>query len=171
MDANEVLVDAYDRISQTVRRVATGLTPEQLAYRPDPGSNSIAWLIWHLTRVQDDHVADLGGWEQAWVAGGWFDRLGLPFARGDTGFGHSRDQVAAVTPDGPEMLIGYHEDVYSRTVAYLREVDAATLDRIVDTSWDPPVSVGVRLVSVVNDNTQHVGQAAYVRGLAERRPS
>ncbi len=45
----------------------------------------------------------------------------------------------------------------------------ADLDVVVDERWDPPVTLGVRLVSVVNEVNQHVGQAAYVRGLLERR--
>lgn len=169
MESSDILIDAFTRIRQTVHRATTGLSAEQLAYRPDRDANSIAWLIWHLTRIQDDHVADLAGQDQAWAADGWADRFGLPFDGGDTGFGHSSAQVAAVSPDGPDILLGYHDAVSSRAVEYLKRVDSATLDRIIDTSWDPPVSVGVRLVSVINDNTQHAGQAAYVRGIAERR--
>ncbi|MGH3586768.1 MAG: mycothiol transferase, partial [Pseudonocardia sp.] len=127
----------------------------------------VAWLVWHLARVQDDHVADVAGTEQRWTAGGWAERFGLPFAVADTGYGHSAEEVGAVRVDA-ELLAGYLADVHAATVAYLDTVTADDLDRVVDTHWDPPVTLGVRLVSVVADDLQHVGQAAYVRGLARR---
>lgn len=169
MQTRDVLTDAFGRIRQGVARVTDGLDADALAWRPDPGANSIAWLVWHATRIQDDHVADLAGRPQAWTEDGWAERFGLPFDRHDTGFGHTPDDVAAVRPDEPGLLVDYHEAVAERTARYLDTVDADELSRIVDESWDPPVTAGVRLVSVINDNTQHVGQAAYLRGMLERR--
>lgn len=169
MDATEILTDAFQRTRGLVHRVADGLDAEALAYRPDSEANSIAWLLWHATRVQDDHVSELAGHEQAWTADGWAGRLDLPFDPADIGFGHTAEQVAAVRPDGPEILVDYHDTVVANTLDYLGTLTAGDLDRIVDHSWDPPVTMGVRLVSVVNDQLQHLGQAAYVRGLVERR--
>jgi hypothetical protein len=162
-----LLTDAFGRIAETAHRVLRGITPERLAYRPDPEANTVAWLVWHLTRVQDDHVADVAGTEQRWTAGGWAEKCGLPFDVADTGYGHTPEQVAAVRVDAV-LLRGYLDDVHAATTAYLATVTAEDLGRVVDTHWDPPVTLGVRLVSVVADDLQHVGQAAYVRGLAER---
>jgi hypothetical protein len=86
----------------------------------------------------------------------------------NTGFSHTTDEVAAVQP-GAEDLRAYHDAVHGRTLTYLETIDAEELERIIDDGWDPPVSVGVRLVSVIGDDLQHAGQAAYVRGLIERR--
>ena len=169
MESSEILVDAYTRIQELVHRSADGLTREQLAYRPEEGSNSIAWLIWHLTRVQDGHLADVTWLEEAWIAEGWADRFGMSPDASNNGQGDGPAEVAALRPDGPELLLGYHDAVVDRTRAYLRRVDAAELDRIVDRSYDPPVSAGVRLVSVISDNTQHAGQARYLRGMIERQ--
>ncbi|MFC8600106.1 DUF664 domain-containing protein [Isoptericola sp. NPDC057191] len=162
-----LLTDAFDRVAGEVRRVLRGATAEQLAYRPDPEANTVAWLVWHLTRVQDDHVADVAGVEQRWTAGGWAEKLALPFDVADTGYGHSPEQVAAVRTDGA-VLGGYLEDVHAATTAFLGTLTPADLERVVDTRWDPPVTLAVRLVSVASDDLQHVGQAAYVRGLARR---
>ncbi|GAA1709650.1 DinB family protein [Isoptericola hypogeus] len=162
-----LLTDAFGRVAEEAHRVLDGATPELLGYRPDPDSNTVAWLVWHLTRVQDDHVADVAGAEQRWTAGGWAERFGLPLGRSDTGYGHSPDEVAAVRPDGG-LLRGYLDDVHAATAAYVATLTGQDLDRVVDTRWDPPVTLAVRLVSVVADDLQHVGQAAYVRGLAER---
>lgn len=168
VEISDVLTDAFQRIREGMRRVTEGLDAEALAYRPDPDANSIAWLVWHATRVHDDHVSEIAGRDQAWVTDGWAERLDLPFDLMDTGFGHTSEQVAAVRPDGPGMLVDYHEAVARRTFEYLETIDAAELDRIIDRRWDPPVSVGVRLVSVIDDQMQHLGQAGYVRGMLER---
>jgi hypothetical protein len=85
----------------------------------------------------------------------------------DTGFGYGPQQVAEIRPDGPQVLIDYYAAVHARSLAYLQGLKCEEMDRIIDRRWDPPVSVGVRLVSVVNDCTQHAGQMAYVRGLLE----
>ncbi len=168
METSEVLSDAFERIREGMRRVTQGLDAEALAYRPDPDANPIAWLVWHSTRVQDDHVSEIAGREQAWIAEGWADRFNLPVDPTDTGYGHSSEQVSAVRADEPGLLVGYHETVAQRTFEYLGTIDAAELDRIIDDRWDPPVSVGVRLVSVIEDQMQHLGQANYVRGMLER---
>lgn len=169
METGEILAEAFGRAATGVRRLTDGLDADALAYRPDPDANSIGWLVWHLTRVHDDHVSEIAGRDQAWSAEGWAQRFDLPLDLGDIGYGHTSEQVGSVRPDGPELLVGYHDAVLRRTREYLATIDAPELDRIIDDRWDPPVSVGVRLVSVIEDQLQHVGQAAYVRGLFERR--
>lgn len=167
--STDLLIDAFDRIAQVVRSTVGGLEPALLGERIDPGSNSIAWLVWHLTRIQDDHVSDVAGQTQAWIDDGWSDRFGLPFDRYDTGYGHTPDEVGALEGVGAVELLGYHDDVHHRTVAYLRTVTDRDLGRVVDEAWDPPVTLGVRLVSVISDDLQHAGQAAFARGVLERR--
>ncbi len=168
MTTGDILVDVFERIRQLVERTVRGLDSEALTYRPEADANSIGWLIWHLTRIQDDHVAEIAGREQMWVAGLWADRFGMPADPHNTGFGHTSEQVAAIRPETGNMLTGYHTAVSAGTLDYLATVDANELDRIIDRSYDPPVSVGVRLVSVISDNLQHAGQALYVRGILER---
>ena len=165
MEPAGLVQDGYGRIRSLVRRAADGLTPEQLAFRPTPNANSIAWLLWHLTRIQDSHLGQAVGGEQIWVTGGGAAGIGLDPDPDDTGYGHTADQVGAVRPPGPEPLIGYHEAVADRTIAIVGALGPADLDRIIDRSYDPPVSLGVRLVSVLSDNLQHVGQALYLRGM------
>lgn len=171
MRSVDVLIDALDRVRQNVHGAVEGLTPDELAVRLDSRANSIAWLTWHLTRVQDDHVADVAGTEQTWTAEGWADRFALPFAVADTGFGHRSDDVAAVRVSSGELLTGYQDAVHARTVRYVEALSDADLDRVVDESWTPVVTLGVRLVSVADDGAQHAGQAAFVRGVVERSRS
>lgn len=165
MTPGELLVDAFDRIRDAVTESVDGLSTEQLTQRIDDQANSIAWLVWHLTRIQDDHVADAAQIEQVWRSQGWVDRFGLPFDASSTGYGHGREEVAAVRPASASLLVGYHNAVHDQTVGYVKDLDQAHLDRIVDDKWTPPVTLGVRLVSVISDDLQHAGQAAFIRGV------
>jgi uncharacterized damage-inducible protein DinB len=165
MRSRDLLLYAYDQIQGTLRRALDGLTADQLSARVGPESNTVAWLAWHLVRVQDDHVAEVAGREQVWTADGWAQRFGLPFDGDATGYGFGPDDVAAVRVESPQLLLDYAAAVHARTAEFLRELTDDDLDRVVDERWDPPVTLGVRLVSVLSDDLQHVGQAAYVRGL------
>lgn len=168
MKPSDLLVDAFDRVHQTVHAAVADLTDDQLAVRLDPDANSIAWLVWHLTRVQDDHIAGVCDLDEVWTASGWNDRFGLPFPDAAIGYGQSSADVAAVRVPA-DLLLGYHDAVHAQTVSYLRDtVPDDDLDRVVDERWDPPVTLAVRLVSVVNDTLQHAGQAAFVRGVVLR---
>ncbi len=165
MNVSDLLIEAFDRLPDLVRSAVDGLTPEELIWSPAPGANPVGWLVWHLTRIQDHHVADLLGRDQIWVCGGWAGRFGLAADASDTGYGHSAELVAGVRPDSAQVLVEYYAAVAARTRDLLRGVTPEDLDRVVDKRWDPPVTLGVRLVSILNDDVQHVGQAAYVRGL------
>ncbi|MCX5263950.1 DUF664 domain-containing protein [Streptomyces sp. NBC_00199] len=167
MHAKDILIDGYSRIQEEVHAAVEGLDPEALDSRPAAGANSIAWLVWHLTRVQDDHLADAFGLDQVWLSQDWEKRFGLDLPREDTGYGHSAAQVAKVRVRDAGLLTGYHDAVHAQSVQALRTLTAADLERVVDERWDPPVTLGVRLVSVLSDDLQHVGQAAYLRGLLQ----
>ncbi|WP_181783994.1 mycothiol transferase [Pseudonocardia pini] len=164
MTPAELLSDCFGRIAEGVPAVLDGLRDDQLALRIDGEANSIAWLVWHLTRVQDDHVADAFGTEQVWLADGWHERFALPLEPADTGYGHGFDQVAAVRANAT-LLAGYHAAVAERTLQLLADVTPEQLDEVVDDAWDPPVTRGVRLVSVFDDDAKHLGQAEFARGL------
>ena len=167
----DLLIDGFGRIRENVTDTLDGLTPEQLSYRLDAEANPVSWLIWHLTRVQDDHVAGAFGVTQVWSADGWARRFGLPAETMAHGYGQTPEQVAAVAAAtaSADLLGEYHEAVHAQTVKLVSEVSDGDLDRIVDKRWTPPVTLGVRLVSVLDDDMQHVGQAAFVRGILLRR--
>jgi uncharacterized damage-inducible protein DinB len=161
----DLLVDAFGRVREAVEEAVAGLGPDELAARLDDEANSIGWLVWHLTRIQDDHVAELLGEDQLWASGEWAGQFGLHTGPSDTGYGHSAAQVAGVRPESAQVLLDYFDAVAARTREFLRGLTPDDLDRVVDERWDPPVTLGVRLVSIVDDDVQHAGQAAYVRGL------
>ena len=168
MQTSEILIDAYTRIQEISHQSVEGLDTEGLTFRPEADANSIAWLVWHLTRSQDSQVAPLAGVDQAWATGDWAANLGMDPALSNTGYGYTTEQVAAVQPPSSGALLDYLDFVSERSREYLQTVDAVELGRVIDTSYDPPVTAGVRLVSIISDNIQHAGQARFVRGIYER---
>lgn len=171
MKAIDVLTEAYSRLEPLVEASCTDLTEDQLEFRPDADANSIGWLIWHLTRVQDDHIAALVHDHQVWSAGSWRAQFQLDLSAADTGYGHTSADVAKVHGLTPELLLGYYKQTHTQTLSVLRDFTDADLDTVIDESWDPPVTAGARLVSVLGECFAHLGQAAYIRGLVERRVS
>jgi Protein of unknown function (DUF664) len=167
MSVADLLVDGFDRIRDIVHQVVGGLSVADLTFRADEQANSIGWLVWHLTRVQDDHIAAAAGLDQVWPEG-WMQRAELPFPPDETGYGQDPKLVAQVRLPA-EFLAGYHDATYAQTISFIRGLRDADLNRVVDRAWNPPVTLGVRLVSVLSDDLQHAGQAAFVRGLVERR--
>jgi hypothetical protein len=165
MDVAGLLIEIYGRIPPLAEEAVDGLSAAQLATAPAPGANTIGWLVWHLTRVQDHHVAELLEADQIWTTADWAARCGLDPDPNNTGYGHGAEQVLSVRPESPDVLLGYLAAVHQRTCRMLEELSPEALDRVVDRRWDPPVTMGVRLVSIADDCMQHAGQAAYVRGI------
>jgi hypothetical protein len=163
--ARELLRDLFTRLVEHADELTDGLSEETSSYCPAPGANSIAWLVWHSARVQDAQVADIAGMDQVWTGEGWVDRFGLDLPRDDTGYGHSAEQVGKVRADA-DLLAGYYRAVHAMTLDYVTTVTDAELARVVDQRWTPPVTASARLVSIVDDCAQHLGQAAYLRGIA-----
>jgi uncharacterized damage-inducible protein DinB len=163
MDVRGVLTEGSGRIPELYADIAGGLDDESLRHRPGGTGNPIGWLLWHLARVQDDHIADLAGGSQVWEQ--FQDRFGLPNGTDDIGYGHTSEQVDALRIEDPELLVEYHHEVTLATARYLLTVDERELEREVDQRWDPPVTAGQRLISIQGDCLQHLGQAAYVKGL------
>ena len=165
----DILRDAFERIRDTVSSTLDGLGDDDLTYRPGGDGNSIVWLVWHLARVQDNHIADAAGTEELWTSAGWADRFALDLPDTATGYGMTAEEVALVRGISSAQLVAYLDAVHDRTVDYLGTLTSADLERIVDTRWDPPVTLAARLVSVISDDLQHAGQAGYVAGLAKNR--
>lgn len=168
MDVRELLVDHFGRVTELYAGIALPsgrpLDAERAHHRPGGTGNPVVWLLWHVARLQDDHVAHLTGTEQAWRRE-WADRIEVPYDRDDIGYGHTSAEVAALRVDRLEDLVAYQAAVHQLTLSYLDQVDPASLDRVVDRRFTPPVTAGVRLVSLLGDCLQHLGQAAYIEGL------
>jgi len=166
--ATDLLKDAFGRVLDRLPQAVTGLTADELLWRVDADANPVGWLVWHLTRVQDDHMATIGGVPQVWEQG-WSDRFDLPYERLSIGYGQSSDEVGAFDVGDPALLTGYHQEVHAQSLRVLEGLSDTDLERVLDESWETPVTVAVRLVSVANEIAQRTGQVSYLRGLLDRR--
>jgi hypothetical protein len=161
----ELLRDSFTRLIEHVEELTDELTDELAFFRPTAAANSIAWLIWHSARVQDAQLCDIADIEQVWTRDGWVDRFGLDLPRDDTGYGHDSDDVGKLRAPA-DLLAGYYHAVHKASLSYIASVTPEEMARVVDTRWNPPVTASARLVSIVDDCAQHLGQAAYIRGIA-----
>lgn len=168
MNVGELAADHFGRVQRTLGMALKGLTAEQLAYKPHSDANPIGWNAWHLTRIQDHALSGLAERDQAWTADGWHTKFDMPADGGNTGTGHNMEQVDAFKSPDVQVLLDYYDAVYARTKEYLATLTPEALDRVLDEPrWNPMPTVGVRLVSVMHDNSLHVGEVSYVRGLVE----
>jgi hypothetical protein len=167
MTSNDLLTDAFSRVHGVVHQAVDNLTPDELAFRVNGNTNSIAWLVWHLSRITDDHLSDAASKEQVWTGNGWAEKFALPFPADATGYGFGGDDVAAVKPKSAEILIGYFDEVIEEATRFVKNLKEDDYARVVDNSWTPPVTLAVRLISVVSDDLQHAGQAMFIRGIVE----
>lgn len=165
MEISGLLEDAFGRIDTIVSGVLDGLAPEHANWRPGGTGNSITWLVWHLARAQDEQIAHVAGAESVWRREGYAGQFGFALDPADHGYGHSSAQVDAVYVESLELLGAYHHAVLAQSIAFVRGLAATDLDRVVDTRWNPSVTLGVRLISIIDDCVQHGGQAAYVKSL------
>lgn len=161
----DVLRDGLDGIPEGVRAVLDGLAPDDLTWRPAPDANSIGWLLWHLLRQQDVQLAEIAGEEPVWGTGGWRERFDLPYADDEMGYGQDPQDVGRFHLVDPDLLIGYADAVADLSRRLVDRLGPEDYDRVVDDSWDPPVTVGVRFYSVLEDAAKHLGQAEYLAGL------
>lgn len=166
-DHRDLLTDAFGRLHECVHAALEDLTDDDLVVEVEPEANTVAWLVWHLSRILDDHIARAAGREQVWHTT-WARRFDLPLDDDDLGYANTVEEMRSVRV-GRDLLLGYHHAAYDAAVRFVAGVTAEDLDRVVDRDFDPPVTLAVRLVSVVNDTLQHVGQAAYARGILLRR--
>ena len=159
-----------DRNEAILLGALAGLTAEELCWRPDPDCNPMGWLMWHLTRVQDNHLAAMRGEEHAWVTERWYERFGRSADPADRGRGHTSEQVAAFRAPDVETLVDYYRAVRAHADAFLDGLSEEQLERPVpNLSGDGTVPMRVRLEMALVDSLQHSGQIAYLRGLLKGR--
>ncbi len=167
MEAAGLVLDALGRVRDMVRAALKDLSAEELLSPPKP---HIAWLVWHIARVQDANFSGLLARQQLWIADGWYARFNMPPDPKDYGSGHRQTaaQVDAFTVTDKKLLLDYHDAVFEQTKGYLSTVTNADLNRVLDEpQYQPLPTLSIRLASVINCNTRHAGQIEYLRGLVK----
>jgi hypothetical protein len=162
MGETAVLLDAFSRVNESLHRMLSDLTDEELTKEPHP---SIGWLAWRLSRVIDNNASRLAGLDQLWVASGWGERFGMKPALYDFGRSkaHTREQVRAFHAPA-DLLLAYHDATHERLMTYLKTLTAADLAReLNEPQYQPLPTIGVRLVSVLENAMNNQGMIGYLK--------
>jgi hypothetical protein len=168
MDALDILRDLTSRPRDAAARLRDQLNPEVLNARPAGHDNSVAWLLWHTGRELDVQLAGLTGDEQLWTARGFDRRFDLGEVGDTVGYGHSPAEARRILVEDGAGLLDYVDAALAAVDRHLEMVTVEDLEDVVDAQWDPPVTRGARLVSILDDAIQHLAQAAYVLGMPVR---
>ena len=161
MNAHAIFADFIQRPIDAAHRIPE-LTTEQLNAHPENHPNSIAWLLWHTGREIDVQLSHLCGKPEVWES--YRGRFDLGELGESVGYGHTTEQAHKIRVSDRQLLVDYVEAALQALSEYISVLSETDLDEVIDTSWETPVTRGVRLVSIVDDATQHIGQAAYVAG-------
>ncbi len=162
MECAEFITGIFARISQVLETVLDGLTENEINQQPTPECNSIGWMVWHLTRVQDRFIAMISNNEQVWITEKWYGKFGREADAKDIGYGHRPEDLANFRVLDTKTLLDYHHAVLEKTKQYTNKLSPEELDRVIDDSRAP--TVALRLTAFISDNLQHAGQVAYLRG-------
>ena len=164
MKGAKILSDMLEMSDSLVRRALEGLTDADLIKRPSDQDNTIGWLMWHKTRVEDIAFADASGEEQFWISDKWHEKFGMepnPGQMGFRGFARTSDEPrvqerktfsATPTPFGRARLRCW------------RASRPRTSTRKSPPRWARPSKSGTTSGRVAADNIQHGGQICYLRG-------
>ncbi|MCZ6539289.1 MAG: DinB family protein [Chloroflexi bacterium] len=155
------LNEYYGKLKQSVE----GLTPEELLWQPAPESNHILWTVWHMARVSDRWANStmLGG-EELWARDGWAERLGMPVER--YGRGETPEQVRDFPPVDIGLVFEYFDAAHASLLAMIDGLEEADLDRDVYAAYrDESLNIGWILGHILAEESQHLGQVAYIRGM------
>ena len=154
----------FRRVRDDVRTSIDGVSAVELDRRL--GSNSVGWLVWHISRGQDRNLSELTGSTQLWLANGWATRFDRPADPTDTGFGHSAEQAGAFRSPALELLLAYHDATHGLAEKYLASAADDDLGRlVVSPTLGNTLSVEERLAGQLHDSFAHAGQIGLLRGL------
>ena len=168
MEVKGFALDALNDAQAALMQAVDGLSQEELMWQPQPGANHIAFILWHVLRVEDWYFQYMfQRVPQVWESEKWHEKLNLPDDPRVTGYGYTAEQIASFPPVQLQDLLAYGEAVRARTVDYLRNVDPTRFDEMLKSSIFGETSVGDRIGHLLCELAQHVGQIAYLRGLVK----
>jgi len=167
MKWQQLLVSIHQHLLDLFEEVLEGLTMDDLHKRPAPDANTIGWLLWHTTRSLDRTVGDVINGEQLWIKDKWYIKFGRSTDSNDTGWHHTFEEVGNFRIPDIQSLRDYFNAVIQMSIKYLENLSEEGLDQLFDNSLHPGTMIPVyqRIEGNIAEHFQHVGQAAYVRGL------
>jgi uncharacterized damage-inducible protein DinB len=159
----EAIQSGLEEYLQALQRTIEGLTPDEMRWQPTPHTNHIAWLVWHLARVEDRWVSRLRQAPEVWNDEGWANRFRMDPE--SNGFGQTMEEVRAMPEIALQDLMAYFDAVRVVTRHYLEQATDADLAQ----TYPHPrfgECTGAWIVGhILVEESQHVGQVALIRGM------
>lgn len=163
MNASDVFKLGLSRNNAIIALAIKDLSEDDIHDQPGESDNTIAWMIWHQTRYEDNSIAVMSGGEQVWTTGKWHEKFGMPPDPENNGVGHKPDQVRSFRA-AKDDLLAYMAAVRPQTKSYLGGLSETDLDRTLTNIFGEALTVGEWLTRLLGDHTQHAGQICYLRG-------
>ncbi len=159
---NQFIIALCESPNRWIHQATEGLTDEQIYHQPSSDTNSMAWLIWHLSRWRDNISAAIAGEPQVWVSEGWAQRFDIEPGR--TGLGDSLEQVAAFRVER-DLLLSYASAAHNALVERVSRMTAEDFDKEIEYMPGSSRPAWRALISVMGDSSEHTGQINYLRGM------
>ncbi|MFC1994682.1 DinB family protein [Chloroflexota bacterium] len=163
MDTKELILASLEQSKGYLSKALDGLTQEEAAWSPRAECNSIAFISWHIARVEDFFVnRALQRKDELYESEGWQEKLGTPPK--EVGYQYTVGQLCAWPVPQLEVLRAYADSVREKTLAFLKHLAPARLSEVPRPDRSPD-SIGVTLGRISTEIALHVGQIAYLRGM------
>ena len=163
MDAKEFALEALERARAVTMIAIDGLTPEHFHWRPNPTANSIAFLLWHISRVEDRFTSDLRNMEEIWLTEEWHKKFAVAIS--ENGIGWGPEQIQDFRP-AIELVVSYLQRVRNISLETISRLNISQFKEQLTPSR-PDFTVANTLQTIVYHENHHQGAIGYIRGLIE----
>ena len=164
MDFKDIIQMALGEYMDQLRKALDGLTPEERRFQPAPQAHHIDFVVWHMARVEDSWINRFAQrTDQIWTRDGWFQRFGIP--EDGHGYGFTAEQVADLPRFDLDEMMAYADSVRRETLRYLEGLTHDDLAISPGPDVRPGYTIGRMFSHVIVEESQHVGQVAYLRGI------
>ena len=164
MDFKDIIRMGLEEYMDELRKALDGLTSEERRFQPTPDSHHIDFAVWHMARVEDLWVQGFAqGTQQIWQKDGWSEKFGIP--ERDSGFGYTLEQLTNLPQFDIDDIMAYYDSVRKETLRHLDGLTAEELARCPNEERRPGYSIGKMYSHIIVEESQHVGQIAYIRGI------
>ena len=165
MDAVTFIWDTLRQVQLRLLATCQGLTQDQVLWRPTPYANNIGFILWHLTRGEDNVISNLSSPEPTlWVSQGWHEKFNQPVEAPDPG---DRMGLQSLPIPGLDVLLGYSEAVHEKSQSFFSALPGERLDQAPDPTR-PQRTVAAALRHLITHKNNHHGQIDYIRGLQDQ---
>jgi len=162
IDLNGFISSVIKRSYDWIKLACDDLTEDQMHYQSTPDSNSIAWMVWHSSRIKDQVTASIVGESEVWLADGWAERFGI--APEANGIGDRPEQVTSFRVRS-DFLLGYADAAHNVTIQRLSKILPAQLAQPSRYVLGDTRPVWRSLQGMLGDAYSHAAQVSYLRGM------